>query len=148
MDKKDVVYIYYPVYNGISLSHKNEQNNAICSNMDGSRDCCTEWSQSDTGRQISYGIVYMWNLKDESTNELIYETEVESQTQKRNLWLPGDMIGGGINWEIVTDIEILLYIKQITNKNLLYSPGDSAQYSIVAYMVKESKKREWIYVYV
>ena len=59
MDKKDVVHIY----NGISFSHKKEQNNAICSNMDGPRDCHTEWSKSDTERQISYDIAYMWNLK-------------------------------------------------------------------------------------
>ena len=58
------------------------------------------------------------------------------------------MVGGGINWEIGTDRDTLLYIKQVTNKGLLYSPGDSAQYSVVAYMVKASKKREWIYVYV
>ena len=31
---KDVVHIY----NGILLSHKKEQNNAICSDMDGPRD--------------------------------------------------------------------------------------------------------------
>ena len=29
----------------------------------------------------------MWNLKS-STNELIYKTETDSQTQKINLWLP------------------------------------------------------------
>ena len=55
--------------------------------------------------------------------------------------------GGGINWEIGIDIYTLLYIKQITNKDLLYSTGNSTQYSVMAYMGKESKK-EWIYVYV
>ena len=55
--------------------------------------------------------------------------------------------GGGINWEIGIDIYTLLYIKQITNKDLLYSTGNSIQYSVMAYMRKESKK-EWIYVYV
>ena len=30
-------------------------------------------------RQISYDITYMWNLKYD-TNELIYETETDSQT--------------------------------------------------------------------
>ena len=59
MDKEDVVHIY----NGILLSHKKEQNNAICSNMDGPRDCHTEWSKSDRERQISYVIAYTWNLK-------------------------------------------------------------------------------------
>ena len=55
--------------------------------------------------------------------------------------------GGGISWEIGIDIYTLLYIKYITNKNLLYSTGNSTQYSVLAYLGKESKK-EWIYVYV
>ena len=39
MDKKDVVH----TYNGILLSYKKKrQNNVICSNMDGLRDCHTE----------------------------------------------------------------------------------------------------------
>ena len=45
------------------------------------------------------------------------------------------------------DMYTLLYIKQITNKDLLYSTGNSTQYSVMIYMGKESKK-EWIYVYV
>ena len=48
---------------------------------------------------------------------------------------------GGINWEIRIDIHTLLYIKFITNKNLLYSTGDSTQYSVMTYVRKESKKR-------
>ena len=40
LDKEDVVPIY------------NEQNNAICSNMDEARDSHTEWSKSDRKRQI------------------------------------------------------------------------------------------------
>ena len=54
---------------------------------------------------------------------------------------------GGTNWEIEIDIYTLLYIKQITNKNLLYSTGNSIQYSVMTYMGIESKN-EWIYVYV
>ena len=46
-------------------------------------------------RQISYGIAYMWNLKKNETNELIYKTEIDSQTQKANLWLPkGKVVEG------------------------------------------------------
>ena len=43
MDKEDVVHIY----NGILLSYEKEWNNAICSDMDGPRDCHSEWSRSD-----------------------------------------------------------------------------------------------------
>ena len=40
------------------------------------------------------------------------------------------------------------YIKQIPNKNPLYSTRYSTQYSVVAYMGKESKKKtEYMYVY-
>ena len=39
------------------------------------------------------------------------------------------------------------YIKQMNNKDLWYSTGNSTQYSVMAYMGKESKK-EWMYVYV
>ena len=49
----------------------------MCSDMGGSRDCHTEWNQSET-KQIS-DIVYMWNLKKYSTNGFIYKTEIESQ---------------------------------------------------------------------
>ena len=52
----------------------------------------------------------------------------------------GERAGGGINWEIGIDIYRQLHIKQITNKDLLYSTGNSAQYSVMAYMGKESKK--------
>ena len=34
-DKEDVIHIY-------NISHKKEQNNVICSDMDGPRDCHTE----------------------------------------------------------------------------------------------------------
>ena len=46
MDKDDVY-----IYNEILLSHNKEQNDAICSNMDGPTDCHTEWYKSDTERQ-------------------------------------------------------------------------------------------------
>ena len=41
---------------------KKEWNNAICSNMDGSRHYHTKWSKSDIERQMPYGSTHMWNL--------------------------------------------------------------------------------------
>ena len=38
----------YILYNGVLLSLTKEQNNAICSNMDGPRDYHTKWSQTKT----------------------------------------------------------------------------------------------------
>ena len=54
---------------------------------------------------------------------------------------------GGLNWEIGIDIYTLLYIKQITDKDLRYSTGNSTQYSVVTYRGKGSEK-EQMYVYV
>ena len=54
----------------------------------------------------------------------------------------GGKSGGGINWEIGTDIYTLLYIKQITNKDQLYSTGNSTQYFIITYMEKECVKEQ------
>ena len=55
MDNENVVY----VYNGILLIHKKEGKNAICSNMDGSRDYHTQQSKSERERHIPYNIAYM-----------------------------------------------------------------------------------------
>ena len=73
LDKEDVAHIH----NGILLGYKKGWNNAIFSNMDGLRDYHTRWSKSDRERQISYDIIYTWNLR-EDTNELIHETEIDS----------------------------------------------------------------------
>ena len=54
-------------HNGILLSYKKEWNNAICSNMDGPRDCHSKWSKSEKG-QIPGNITCMWNLN----NDMIY----------------------------------------------------------------------------
>ena len=43
MVKEYVVHIY----NGLLLSHKKEQDNAICSNMNGTRDYHTKGSKSE-----------------------------------------------------------------------------------------------------
>ena len=115
--------------------------------------------------------------KTNGTNEPIYKTEIESQIQKTNLWLWEVGAGEGeegINQETGVDTYTLLYIKQITHKDLPqdlpdpgieprspalqadiltseppgkpYSTGNSPQYSVMTYTGKESKK-EGIYVY-
>ena len=75
--------------------------------------------------------------------ELIYKIEMESEMQKTNVWLPRGKRWGGKNWEIWIDIYTLIYTKQIINNDLLYSTGNFTQYSVIAYMGKESIK-EWL----
>ena len=81
--------------------------------------------------------------KKNGTNKLIYKTGIGSQIWRMNLWF----VKEGVNWEIGINIYTLLYKKQITNKDLMYSTGNSIQYSAMAYMGKQSKK-EQMYVYV
>ena len=38
---------------------------------------------------------------------------------------------GGIDYEFGIDMYILLYLKQVTNKDLLYSTGNATQYSVI-----------------
>ena len=91
-------------------------------------------------RQISYNATCMQNLKID-TNELIYKIETDSQTQKTHLYLPKRTGGGGVNQEFGINIYTLLYIKQITNKDLLYIVYRYyMQYFIITYDGKESEK--------
>ena len=51
--------------------------------------------KSDRERQMPYDITYMCNQKKKNdTNELIYETEIDSQMWKTDLWLPKRKSGG------------------------------------------------------
>ena len=47
----------------ILLSHKKEQNSAICRDVDGSRDCYTELNESEREKQIPYVNTYIQNLE-------------------------------------------------------------------------------------
>ena len=81
----------------------------------------------------------MWNLKNK-TNKLIYKTETDSQTQKTNMVIKGEQRNGGITQEYGINRYITLYIKQINNKDLLYSTGNCIQYLVKPYNEKESEK--------
>ena len=65
------------------------------------------------------------------------------------------MVTKGETWEEETsqetgiNIYTLLYINQITNKDLMYSTGNSTQYSVIIYVGRESKKKNgYIYIYI
>ena len=72
----------------------------------------------------------------------LYTEEKQLQMQTSNLWFRREKGGGGTG----TDICTLLYIKQISNKDLLYSTANSTQYSVISYMGIEPKKRVGMYI--
>ena len=59
MDKKDVIH----VYNEILLKNRKEKNWVICRDVDGLRNCHTEWSNSERENQTLYINAYMKNLE-------------------------------------------------------------------------------------
>ena len=59
-------------------------------------------------------------------------TEALLRQKRPNCPLREEHGGGGIKWEFGTNIYTLPYIKQITNKDLLESTGNSDQYSVMS----------------
>ena len=142
MDKEDAVHIY----NGILLSYIKERNDNICSNKDGPRDYCTKWSKSDLGRQTSYDITYMWNLKK------AYKWIYAEQKQMHRFWkqtycYQRGQVGKGVDWGFGTVICTLWYIECLANGELLYSTGNSPLYSVMVYMQRNLKKNGCVCMY-
>ena len=82
MDKEDVVHIRTQC-NEIVLSHeKNEIMPFAATWMQLQIIILSEVSQKE--KDIPHDNTYMWNLKYD-TNELIYKTETDSQTQRTDL---------------------------------------------------------------
>ena len=48
-------------------------------------------------------------------DDLIYKAEIETQTQRTNIWRPREWRVGEMNWEIEIDRLLILCTKQITN---------------------------------
>ena len=74
----------------------------------------------------------MWNLK--KWYKWIYKTETDSQTSSTSLWLLSGRVREGIVIEFEMSIYTLLYLKWITNKDLLQSTWSSAQCHVAAWM--------------
>ena len=68
--------------------------NAICSNMDGTRDSHTFWSKSERERQIPYNFIYIWNLIYGS-NEPFHRKEDHRLGEQTWGCQAG---GGGVGW--------------------------------------------------
>ena len=93
------------IYNGILLSHIKEWNWVICRDVDGPRDCHTEWSKSETEKQISYINAYMWILEKwyrwTSLKCRNRDTNVENKSM--------DTKGGSGGWDELGDWDWHIY---------------------------------------
>ena len=79
---------YICIYNRILLSHQKEWDNVICSNMNGPRDCHTEWRKTERERWLQYDSNYIWNLKYDA-NKLIYKTEIDTDIENKCMTIKG-----------------------------------------------------------
>ena len=75
---------------------------------------------------------------------------MQKQTHREwNLWLWVSRRMGGR--DIIREFEImytLLYLKWITNKDLLYSTGNSAQCYVAAWLEGSLEENEYMYIYI
>ena len=95
-------------------------------------------------RQI-YDTGYMWNLKNLVQMNL-FTKQIQSHRCRKHTYGYQEGKGVRINWEIGIDIHTpLLYIKQITNKDLLYSglPGGTAVKNLLAMWQSCATKTPW-----
>ena len=69
-------------------------------------------------------------------DELIYKSEIDSQKQKVNSWLPKGKEEVGTNQEFEINIYTLLDIKQITNKDLPYRTRNYTKCFVITYKEK------------
>ena len=88
-------------------------------------------------------VPYTWNLKRNDTDELTYKTERDHRLRKGTYGCWGD----GIVRDLGKVMYTLLYLKWMTNKDLLYSTWNSAQCHVAAWMGAGLGENEYMYIY-
>ena len=117
---------------------KREWSNAICSNMDATRDFHTKWSKKKTNTiwYHLYAEITIWHKWTSLWNRL-------TGIANRPMVAKGEWSGRGRDWEFGVSRCKLLQIEWINNKVVLYGTGNYIQYPRINHNWKEYKK-EWI----
>ena len=68
----------------------------------------------------------MYNLKRDDTNEFNYKIERLTVSENKFMVAAGERCGTGIVRGFLMDMYTLLYLKWISNKDVLYNTGNSA----------------------
>ena len=76
MDNKDRIYIER--YHSVIINNNIMTFAAIWRDL---KIIILKWSKPDREKQISYDIAYMWNLKKNETNELIYNRRTNRENK-------------------------------------------------------------------
>ena len=113
-------YIYIMEY--YSAIKRNKTESFVEMWMDLKTDIQSEVSQKEKNKY--YILIHICGTQKNGTDEMVCRAEIETQMQRTKVWTPRGESGGGgggvMNWEFGIDIYILICIKWITNKNLLY----------------------------
>ena len=134
MNKVDMVHIY----NEILFSHKNEQSNAICSNIDATRNYHTSevrktntiWYHLYVKSKIWHKWTYLWKNK-----------KTKSKTQENKLLIAkGERAGREVEWEFGVRRCKLLYIEWITVRSYCIAQRTLSIYYNKAIMEKKLLK--------
>ena len=97
----------------------------------------SSWPRNWTGLScIAGGFFTSWgnkqNLKRKNWYKRTYLQKGHRLTDLREQMVTrGKEFEGGTDWEFGIDMYTLLYLKQITNRDLLYITGNCAQYSVI-----------------
>ena len=79
--------------------------------MDGPRHYFTKLGKSDRGRQISYNITYMWNLKKTIQMNLFTKQKQTHRLRELIYSYQSRTEQGGVDWEFGIGMYILQYSK-------------------------------------
>ena len=82
-----------------------------------------EVSQTENEKHPMISLICRSQKKNDDTNELIYKTETLIDLENKPPLLRQEGSREGIHWDLGTDMCPLLYLKEITNKSLLYRQG-------------------------
>jgi len=80
------------------------------------------------------------------TDELVYKTEAEPQTQRAELWLPGEE-GGGTGWSLgLADVNVI-WIEWMSKRNYCIPQGARFMWQTMENNIKKNV-RVYIYMYI
>ena len=115
-------------------------NCAIYSNVDGPKDCNTQWSKSE--KQILYNNACMWNLEKWCRQSYLQSWNRHADVENKCKDTKGERGTGGMTWEIGTDTRtpLLLCRKWISSENRLYSTRKSTRCFVATWLGSKSIK--------
>ena len=92
-------------------------------------DCYTEWSESETERQISYSNTYTWDLEKWYWWACFQGSSRDADVETRLADAAGEGEGGR-DWQSSVEACTLPYVERRASGELLYDAGNSAWYFV------------------